>query len=150
MGYNLSVMSSQEIEQHRRNIDRFLREEDCDMARVSYFHWVEALRQENARRRGALRSELESAKAEFSNFARTDPLYLEWIQKIFPIVECNPGILQTELYRRFPPHEKENISYTLYFAADHEKVKRFRKGRTYSLFLRRSTESPKDEVFRLR
>jgi hypothetical protein len=136
--YRIMVPRSNQVDIHRRNIDRFMKEDDYDMVRVSFFYWIAALRQANSRSHGARKGEFDQAKTEFSEFARKDPLYLAWCEKLLPIIRSEPGILQTELYKRFPAHEKENISYSLYFAADHGGIKRVRTGRTYTL----SAEDP--------
>ncbi len=135
------------IEVQRQNIARFSKEEDFDMLRVSYFLLIDAIRQANTQTIGALEEELQKARLEFSAFAERDPLYLEWCSKVLPIIDAEPGILQTHLYRRFPAHERENISYTLYFAEVHGKIRRTRKGRTYALSLMGACKSSSGRLF---
>lgn len=122
-----------EIELHRENAKKFLEEKNFDLARLSYFKWVESLRQQNINNGGKLEEELKIAQTEYNEFVKQDPLYLKICETILPKINEQKGILQTELYKVFPDINKNDISYTLYFASEHGIVRRVKKGRTYEL-----------------
>jgi hypothetical protein len=111
----------------------FLREGNFDMARLWFFKWVESFRQENKARNGGLEKELAEAQRQYSEFAKIDPLCLKLCALLIPAIRASPGLLQTDLYKIFPQFERGQLSYVLYFAAEHGKIKRTKKGRTYSL-----------------
>lgn len=67
-------------------------------------------------------------------FAKQDPLYLKLITKIRPMVEAQPGIMQTALYPQLPGFNEEQIRYVLYFAHELGDVYRLKKGRSYQIF----------------
>ncbi len=124
---------SNEILLHKEKAYGYLKEKNYPMARLSFLKWVESVRQQNINRNGKLESELEEAKREYSEFAKNDPLYIKVFCAISPKITEQPGILQTDLYKLLPEFGKNDISYVLYFAAEHGKIKRDKKGRTYSL-----------------
>jgi hypothetical protein len=123
------------VKVHRDFIDKARRERDLDFCRMSYRKWVEAIRQRNAQTGGALAAELEAAQREFSDFVRNDPLYQVVLERLVPIVQAKPGILQTDLYRDFTDAPRDVVSYVLYFAADHGVIVREKRGRTYAITL---------------
>ncbi len=124
---------SNEIAIHRDNAHKAIQTKNYDAARVFFLKWVESLRQQNKNTGGDMQSELAAAQKEYSEFVKTDPLYLRLCTAILPAIQNSPGILQTELYKRLPQIEKSDLSYALYFAAEHGKIKREKKGRTYAL-----------------
>lgn len=126
---------SGDIKIYRENAHRFLEEKNYDKARGSFFSWVEMVKQQNINTNGKLEKELEEAKREYSEFAKNDPLYIKICDASLPKIKERPGILQTDLYKLVPQFARRDISYALYFAADHGKVKRIKKGQTYSLSL---------------
>lgn len=78
--------------------------------------------------------ELKKAlKRELTGFAESDPLYRRVLSEIKPIVEQRPGIKQTDLYGLLP-HDRETISYVLYFAGESFDLVRKKSGRTYQVF----------------
>jgi hypothetical protein len=109
--------------------------DDFDVARRSYFSWVESVRQQNINTGGTLEEELDKAKKAYADFVARDPLYLEICGKVIPYVRENPGVIQTELYKVFGGYSQEDIRYALYFAAEHGSIKKEKKGRSYSLTL---------------
>lgn len=117
---------------HRTEARKSRQEGNYQQARPSYMRWVESLRQQNINT-GALEQELEAAKREYSDFAKTDPTYLAVCEAVLPRIEAEPGILQKDLYKIFPQFAREDISYALYFAADHGKLARTKKGNSYAL-----------------
>lgn len=123
-----------EIEIHRNAARRFRSVNDYSNARLSYNKWVESVKQQNINTAGRLERDLEEAKREFSEFVKTDPLYLQICSQATAIIRESPGILQTDLYKSIPL-DKSDISYALYFAEDHGTIIRTKKGRTYSLAL---------------
>lgn len=56
------------------------------------------------------------------------------VQSIKEIITTNPGILQSELYKKYDPVLKDSISELLYFAAKDGRIRREKSGRTYQLF----------------
>jgi hypothetical protein len=112
-------------------------------ARVAFLKWVESVKQQNINEGGKLEDELNAAKKTYSDFVKNDPIFIEILSAIFPVLKENPGILQTEIYKLFPKIEKNDLSYTLYFASDHGKIIRKKTGRTYSLYLKSDEEKSK-------
>ena len=55
-------------------------------------------------------------------------------ESIKEIISANPGILQSELYRKYDPVLKDSISELLYFAAKDGRIRREKSGRSYQLF----------------
>ena len=121
------------IKVHKENAYTFLKNDNYDSARSAFFRWVESVRQQNINTDGALEKELEEAKKAYSEFAVIDPTYKALCDIILPMIRENPEILQTDVYKMLPEVDKQDISYVLYFAADHGKIQRIKKGRTYSL-----------------
>jgi hypothetical protein len=72
-------------------------------------------------------------KEEQTQFAKADPLYREIISQAKGIVTGEPGILQTELYKRLP-HDREEIQSALYFGHELRDLRREKKGRSYMIF----------------
>ncbi|WP_171694570.1 hypothetical protein [Methylomonas sp. ZR1] len=73
-------------------------------------------------------------KSLMSAFAKEDPLYRRLISEIKPIIESQPGVLQTSLYPLLPEFNEEQIRYVLYFAHELGDLNRLKKGRSYQLF----------------
>jgi predicted transcriptional regulator len=76
--------------------------------------------------------ELALVKKEYSDFSQIDPLYLDGIRIILPLIKANPGILQTDLYDKVEIM-REHVSYILYFAAENGVIERTKKGRSYQI-----------------
>ena len=93
------------------------------------------MRQQNVNSKGKLERELEEAKREYSEFVKTDPLYLQIRDAAMESIRQKPGILQTDLYTALPQFDKTDIQYAIYFAEDHGAIVRAKQGRTYSLSL---------------
>ena len=125
-----------EIEFHRARVRKFVTEGNGPEARVSYTKWVESLRQYNIATGGALEAELAQAKGEYSEFVRTDGFYLSIYEAVSTIIRQTPGILQSQVHREIPNFSKSDIAWALYFAADHGKTIRTKKGRSYTLTLK--------------
>jgi hypothetical protein len=83
---------------------------------------------------GALAADLSEAQREFSEFAKEDPCYRRLLPLILEAISANPGMLQTDMYRMLGDHPRTDISYVLYFAAEHGRLVRRKKGRTYCLY----------------
>ncbi|MDO8141828.1 MAG: hypothetical protein Q6358_10055 [Candidatus Brocadiales bacterium] len=126
---------TREIEIHRAAARQLRERGDYAGARSSYFKWVESVRQQNINSGGSLEQDLREAKQEYSEFVKTDPLYMQIRDAITKKTGEKPGILQTELYTTLPQFEKTDIQYALYFMDDHRAIVRIKKGRTYSLSL---------------
>ena len=54
--------------------------------------------------------------------------------RIKEIISSNPGILQTDIYKKFDPVLKDSVSEWIYFAAKDGKIKREKSGRSYQLY----------------
>ncbi|WP_435626953.1 hypothetical protein [Candidatus Ferrigenium straubiae] len=68
-----------------------------------------------------------------TDFAREDPLYQEVMARVIPLVQANPGMLQSQIYKGQPDHIKEQMRYVLYFANELGHIKRIKKGNSYKL-----------------
>jgi hypothetical protein len=68
---------SEAIGIHRETARRLAAEGRHGDARAIYLKWVESVRQQNVNMSGALENELKEAQREYSEFARSDPLYLK-------------------------------------------------------------------------
>ena len=106
-----------------------------DEARASYLKWVESARQLNVTANGAFEAGLREAQREYSEFAKTDPLNRAVCDALIPIVRDNPGLLQTDIYKKLVQFNRAQLSYAIYFAAEHGMIARVKRGRTYSLNL---------------
>ena len=133
---------SVDIRFHRDTARKARGQGNHPLARASYMKWVESVRQQNENTGGQLQRELEEAKGEYSEFVKSDPLYLRIREATLAKVREQPGILQTELYKAFSQFDRADIAYTIYFAADHGILTRTKKGRTYSLALPRHSQRP--------
>ncbi|MDD2722207.1 MAG: hypothetical protein PHH47_12965 [Gallionella sp.] len=70
-----------------------------------------------------------------TEFAKEDPLYKEIMERVIPLVQANPGMLQSQIYKGQPDHIKEQMRYVLYFANELGHIKRIKKGNSYKLLL---------------
>ena len=89
--------------------------------------------------------ELEKATKEYEDFVKRDPLFEKLTSVLLPIIQANPGILQSDIakqaesiewaaiYNYNRPVAKEDIYYALYFADKFRRIKRTKKGRSYEL-----------------
>lgn len=69
-----------------------------------------------------------------TEFAKEDPLYRDVMERVIPLVQANPGMLQSQIYKGQPDHIKEQMRYVLYFANEIGHIKRIKKGNSYKLF----------------
>ncbi|MBI5438960.1 MAG: hypothetical protein HY936_08480 [Nitrosomonadales bacterium] len=69
-----------------------------------------------------------------TEFAKEDPLYKEVMERVLPLVQANPGMLQSQIYKGQPDHIKEQMRYVLYFANELGHINRIKKGNSYKLF----------------
>ena len=53
--------------------------------------------------------------------------------EVLKIIKENPGIIQKDIYKRFDPDVKSDISSLLYFMAKDGKIKREKAGNSYKL-----------------
>ncbi len=74
-------------------------------------------------------------KQTMMRFAAEDPLYLDVMTKMRPLLIANPGVVQSEIYKGQPDDIKEQMRYVLYFAEALGEVVRKKKGRSYALYL---------------
>lgn len=105
---------------------------DLSYARTEYLKAVESWKQANEGESGRWVEELSLVKKEYGDFVKNDPLYINGLSVITPIIKNNPGILQTDLYKQVDII-REDVSYILYFAAETGVIERTKKGRTYQL-----------------
>ncbi len=106
---------------------------NTDYARICYLKASESWKQANETESGKWARELEAVNKEYAAFVETDPAYRNGLAALLPIIQGNPGILQTDLYKACPGIERETVSYILYFAASSGVIERTKKGRTYEL-----------------
>lgn len=108
-------------------------------ARMEYLKCVESWKQAGDD------AELEKATKEYDEFVRRDPIFEKVISLLLPIIQANPGILQSDiakqaesmewatLYNYNRPVAREDIYYALYFADKFSRITRTPKGRSYEL-----------------
>ncbi len=81
----------------------------------------------------------DAQRADFTRlmtaFAKEDPLYKDVMERVVPLVQANPGMLQSQIYKDQPDHIKEQMRYVLYFANELGHIKRIKKGNSYQLML---------------
>jgi hypothetical protein len=70
---------------------------------------------------------------EQTRFAGNDPLHRDTMARIQAVVAAEPGIKQTELYKRIA-FTKETIASAPYFGELLGQVRREKQGRTYAVF----------------
>lgn len=68
-----------------------------------------------------------------TEFAKEDPLYKQVMERVLPLVQANPGMLQSQIYKGQPDYIKEQMRYVLYFANEIGHIKRIKKGNSYKL-----------------
>ncbi len=90
-------------------------------------------------------TELDKATREYEAFVRRDPVFEKLLSILLPIIDSNPGILQSEiakqaesvdwatLYDYNRPIAREDVYYALYFAEKFNRITRAKKGRSYEL-----------------
>ncbi|MDP3244384.1 MAG: hypothetical protein Q8M83_01855 [bacterium] len=115
------------------------RQEDFFGARMEYLKCVESWKQAGDE------IELQKATKEYESFVKRDPIYEKLISALLPLIQANPGILQSDitkqaeamdwaaLYSYTRPVAKEDIYYALYFADKFESITRTKKRRSYEL-----------------
>lgn len=69
-----------------------------------------------------------------TEFAKEDPLYNEVMDRLLPLLQANPGMVQSKIYKGEPDHIKEQMRYVLYFADELGHIHRVKKGNSYKLF----------------
>jgi hypothetical protein len=108
-------------------------------ARMGYLKCVESWKQAGDD------AELEKATKEYEEFVRRDPIFEKLMSVLLPIIQANPGILQSDIAKRAEsmdwaslysynrPVAREDIYYALYFADKFGRITRTKKGRSYEL-----------------
>jgi hypothetical protein len=117
------------------------RKKDFLGARMGYLKCVETLRQ--ARDEAGL----QKATTEYDAFVQRDPFFKELVSRLLPIIQANPGMLQSDITKRAESMDwsalyshsrsiaKEDIYYALYFADKFGTITRTKKGSSYELRL---------------
>ncbi len=108
---------------------------DLATARTAYKNLAESWRQQNVNSGGALQRELDAVKREYSDWVRSDPLYLQIREAAIEVIRRQLELKQTELYGLLKQFPKTDVQYALYFGADHGVIMRTKKGSTYTLSL---------------
>ena len=108
---------------------------DIAVTRGAYASLVESWKQQNANSGGALQREVDAVKREYSDWVRSDPLYLQIREAAIEVIRHRRGLMQTELYGLLAQFQKTDVQYALYFAAEHGFIIRTKKGRSYVLSL---------------
>ncbi|GHT56251.1 hypothetical protein AGMMS50268_33700 [Spirochaetia bacterium] len=108
---------------------------DFEKAGDFYLKAVESLEQaEKLAEYPAAAAYVEKLKAEYYDFVvHRDPYYRLNLKQLLRLIQEEPGILQTETYKRLHLSKPE-ITYTLYFAEKEGLIRREEKGRSYLLF----------------
>lgn len=70
---------------------------------------------------------------------RTEKLIKKLRSDLTKIIRKEPGILQTDIYKRYDPEIKPHISEVLYVMANEGIITRTKSGRTYSLRIKDGT-----------
>jgi hypothetical protein len=108
-------------------------------ARMEYLKCVESWKQAGDD------MEIEKASKEYEEFVRRDPIFEKILSLLLPIIQANPGILQSDiakqaesmdwaaLYDHNRPVAREDVYYALYFADKFRRITRTKKGRSYEL-----------------
>jgi hypothetical protein len=114
------------------------RRRDYKKARDLYLKATESLEQvEKLTEYPAAAAYVEMLKTQYYDFVvHRDPIYRLNLKHILPLVKEEPGILQTQTYKRLHLSRPE-ITYTLYFAEKEGLIHREEKGRSYLLFFER-------------
>lgn len=80
----------------------------------------------------------DAQRADFTRlmtaFAKEDPLYKDVMERVLPLVQANPGMLQSQIYKGQPDDIKEQMRYVLYFANELGHIRRVKKGNSYGLY----------------
>jgi len=121
------------------------RNHNFERARGLYLKASESLEQtEKLKEHPQLPPLLEKLKNEYYDFVvHRDPIYRLKLKHPLLWIKEHSGILQTELYKKFPNHKREDITYALYFAEKEGLIRREEKGRSYQLFfIRDKTDEP--------
>jgi hypothetical protein len=113
------------------------RNSNFEKARGLYLKAFQSLEQvEKLKEHPQLPPLLEKLNTEYCNFAvHRDPIYRLQLKHPLLWIKDHPGILQTELYKEFSNHKREDMTYVLYFAEKEGLIRREEKGRSYELFL---------------
>lgn len=81
--------------------------------------------------------QLAQLQRNYETLKEKDNLYIQNVkdlkQRVLSCIRENPGILQTELYKRFDETVKPDIQEILYFASKDGLIIRQKAGRTYKL-----------------
>jgi hypothetical protein len=114
------------------------RRRDYKKARALYLKTVESIEQaEKLIGHPGMTIYVEQFKSEYFDFVvHRDPYYRHYLKYLLPVIKAEPGILQTDMYKRFNSPKPE-ITYTLYFAEKEGLIRREEKGRSYQLFFQR-------------
>lgn len=120
------------------------RRRDFSKARLFYSKAVESLEQaEKISEVPAAIAYVNNLKAVFFDFVvHRDPHYRANLKHLLPLIKDEPGILQTETYKKVQIAKSE-AAYTLYFAEKEGLIRREEKGRSYLLFFER--DKPENE-----
>jgi predicted transcriptional regulator len=115
------------------------RRRDYGKAMALYLKAVESLEQaEKLTEYPAAVAYVEKLKTEYYNFVvHRDPHYRLNLKQLLRLIQEEPGILQTETYKRLQLSKPE-ITYTLYFAEKEGLIRREEKGQSYLLFFERA------------
>ncbi|MHB8808946.1 MAG: hypothetical protein ACYC9M_02890 [Desulfobulbaceae bacterium] len=126
---------------HLEAARRAERQGDFLAARMGYLKCMETLKQ--ARDEAGT----QEAQKEYDAFVQRDPFFKELVSRLLPLIQANPGIMQSDITKRVEsvdwsalynsnrPVAKEDIYYALYFADKFGTITRTKKGRSYELRL---------------
>lgn len=79
---------------------------------------------------------LEEENLKLINEKKKEKLMIGLKEKIIEEIKSYPGILQSDLYNKFDPILKDEISTIIYYSNKDVKIIREKDGRTYKLFIK--------------
>lgn len=82
-----------------------------------------------------LENTIENLTTVINSLGTSENMYIKIKAEIFSIIETNPGILQSTLYKQFDLKYKESLRFIIYYLEKSDSIIRLKEGRSYSLFL---------------
>lgn len=112
-------------------IEQAITEKDYDFART----WLQKFAYNITGNNDVPQSVKDRFKQVMTRFASEDPLYRDVMDRLLPMVQANPGMIQSQVYKDQPDEIKEQMRYVLYFADELGHIERVKKGNSYRLYL---------------
>jgi hypothetical protein len=103
-----------------------------DTARLAYLFSIQSW-DEASMEDPSLIDRYQAAEFEYSQFARTDPVYLKILRLMKYFAQRYPGISQSDLFTIMDKYSRDDLSYALYFAQKHGELYQTNEGQIYEL-----------------